>query len=126
MAENDRSSGRGNRLRRTARIIGTLLAGFWLFAGIASGIAEAAPWPLPWESMAMAALMIVSAAGVLIAWWREGIGGAVLVTVGVAHCVNALIQAGRNRLLAVLISGVPFIVVGILFLVSWSRSKASE
>ena len=125
MAENDRSSRRGNRLRWTARIIGTLLAGFWLFAGIASGIAEPAPWPLPWESMVMAALMIVSVAGVLIAWWREGIGGAVLVTVGVAHCVNALIQAGHNRLLAVLISGVPFIVVGILFLVSWSRSRAS-
>jgi len=43
MAQDGRSSGGGKRFRWTARVLGTLVAAFWLFAGIASAVEETTP-----------------------------------------------------------------------------------
>ena len=71
----------------------------------------------------MAGLIITSVLGVLIAWWREGIGGTILVICAVAHSTFAYIVAGHNKGLAMLISGGPFLLIGILFLASGWRSR---
>jgi len=47
-----------------------------------------------------------STPGFLIAWWREGIGGTILVAIGIAHSAFAYIAVGYNKAFAVLVSGV--------------------
>ena len=87
------------------------------------GIGHAVFDPVSWtfEGLMITGLTATALLGILIAWWREGLGGAVLVTVAVAHSTFAYFAAGRNKPLAMLISGGPFLVTGILFLVSWRR-----
>jgi hypothetical protein len=101
-----------------------LLASFWLFIGILLAALGSGPWTP--ESAVMAILIVASALSVLVAWRREGIGAILVIVVGVAHCVFAYLASGHNTLLAVLISGVPFVLVGILFLSSWQRGKATS
>ena len=119
----DRANRTAKPVRWIARITGSLVAAFWLFIGIVSGIGEPAPWPL--ESAILAALIIVSALGVLIAWWREGLGGLVIIGCAVANSVFAFFAAGHSRGMAILIAGGPWLVVGSLFLASWHRSRRS-
>jgi hypothetical protein len=120
--KNSDTEGRSEKvIRWIARGIGSLVAGFWLFAGIASGIVESGP--LTVESGIMAGLITASAVGVLIAWWREGIGGIVVMACAVAHAIFAYVASGHNKGLAIAISGGPFSLVGALFLASWWRSR---
>lgn len=112
------------RLRWFARGIGTLAAAFWVFSLIASGIGDALSGnPLTLEGAVLATLVIIAVVGVAIAWRRERIGGMVTVVAAVALCVFAYITAGHNRGYAMAVSGGPFLLAGILFLVSWWRSK---
>ncbi len=108
-------------MRWIARGVGSLAVAFWLFMGIAYDIVESRPWTL--EDMIMAGLITTSALGVLIAWWREGIGGTILVICAAAHSTFAYIVAGHNKGLAMLISGGPFLLIGTLFLAVWWRSR---
>jgi len=106
-----------------ARGIGSLVAAFWLFVGIISGINE--PEPLTLEGAIMAGLIAASVLGVLIAWWGEGLGGIILLFVAIAHSTFAYIASGHNKGFAMLISGGPWLLVGVLFLTSWRRSTRS-
>jgi hypothetical protein len=108
---------KGMWIRRLARSTGTALAAFWLVAGIIPAAFESSAFTL--EAVIMTALICLSAAGALIGWRSEGFGGAILVVVGLAHSLLALLAAGRNKGLAVLVSGVPFLIVGTLFLLYW-------
>lgn len=107
-----------------ARIIGSVFALFWLFIGVASGFDD--PQPMNWESISMALLIGASAIGVIIAWFRERLGGVLLVFVGVAFSVFALISSGHNHLLAMMSSGFPYIIVGGLFLLSSRKPKEKD
>lgn len=104
-----------------ARGIGSFVAMFWLLAGIVSGIAESQPWTV--ESAIMAGLITASALSVLIAWRREGIGGMLVIICAIAHSAFAYVASGHNQGLAMLISGGPFLLIGVLFLASWWRSS---
>ena len=112
------------RMRWIARGVGSLAAAFWLFVGIVSAIVESRPLTL--EGAIMAGLIISSALSVLIAWWREGVGGAIVVICAIAHSTFAYVASGHNQGFAMLISGGPFLLVGILFLASWWRSRVSQ
>jgi hypothetical protein len=68
------------------------------------------------ESLIMAFLILFSIVGVVTAWFQELYGGVLLLVVGLMHCGFAFIVAGHNKAFAVLISGVPFIIAGLLFL----------
>jgi hypothetical protein len=74
----------------------------------------------------LAGLIVASALGVLLAWWREGIGGTILVICAVAHSTLATIASGHTKGFAMLITGGPLLVAGILFLASWWRSERSS
>jgi len=100
----------------TARIIGTIIVAYWLLMGIGYGLSESEPFT--WESAVITILIIASTMSMVAAWRREKLGGIMLVIVGVAFCIFAVISAGHNHLFAVLISGVPFIIIGSLFLIS--------
>ena len=112
------------RMRRVARGVGSFVAAFWLFAGIGSGMAESGPMGL--EDAIMAVLITSTVVGVAVAWWRERIGGTMLLVCAVAHSTFAYFAAGHNKGFAMLISGGPWLVVGLLFLASWRRSRRSR
>jgi len=111
-------------LRWTARGIGSFGGVFWLFSLIANAIGEiSAGTPPPLEGIILGVLIIILVVGVIIAWRNEKIGGTIVTFGAIALCIFAYITAGRNKHLAVLFSGAPFLVSGILFLTSWRRSK---
>ncbi len=111
-------------LRWIARGLGALVAGFWVFIGILEAIAGSDPWTV--ESTVLTGLIVAGAAAVAAAWWREGIGGLLLLLVGAAHGIFSFAAAGHNKLFAVAITAVPFLLVGLLFLASWWFSRRTE
>lgn len=112
---------RSNRIRWVARGVGTSIGALWLFIAVSEAAFETPSWTF--EAQMMTGLIAGCLVGVLIAWWREDLGGTLLVICSVAHSTFAFFAAGNNKALAMLISGGPFLLVGILFLVSW-RSAA--
>jgi hypothetical protein len=107
-------------MRWLARGIGSTVAGLWLLIGVLHAIGDSEPWT--WESTAITLLVVASALGVLIGWWKEESGGIALVTVATIFSAFAWVTAGHNKGLALLISGGPFLVAGILFLMAWWRT----
>jgi hypothetical protein len=78
--------------------------------------------PVTAEGVMVAVLFSGGVIGVLIAWWRERIGGLVLVVDAIALAVLIYVTAGHNRLGAALLIPSPLLASGILFLMSWQRS----
>jgi glycerol uptake facilitator-like aquaporin len=108
-------------LRWLARGIGTLIASFWLFIVVVSIFTESTD--MDTESAIMTILIFSSIIGVIVAWFRELEGGVILLVVAIAHSINALIVAGRNKGFALLVSGGPFFIIGSLFIATWWRSR---
>jgi hypothetical protein len=108
------------RIRRIARGLGSLAAAYSLLMGIGYGITE--PGPLTGESAMMAGLITTSVVGVIVAWWREGAGGTILIVDAIAYGIFAFFAAGRNRGFAVSITAGPWLLIGSLFIASWRRS----
>lgn len=122
MTEKNQNNDRSPKiLRWLARGLGTLMASLWLFIVVMSIFTESTE--LDTESTIMAILIFSSIFGVLVAWFRELEGGILLLIVAIAHSTFAFIVAGRNKGLAMLISGGPFFVIGSLFIATWWRSK---
>lgn len=111
-------------LRWIARGLGALVASFWVFIGALQAIAGSDPSAA--ESAVLVTLIVGAALAVAAAWWREEIGGILLIAVGAAHSVFAFVAAGHNEFFAVAITGVPFLLVGTPFLASWSLSRRTE
>lgn len=112
-------------MRWIGRGLGSLAGLFCLLIGIAEVIWPHTP-PSPEASQQgamLAGLVITTVLGVLIAWWREGIGGTVVVIGAVALGTFAYVTAGHNKVWAMLITGGPFLVAGILFLATWWLSR---
>ncbi len=112
------------RLRRIARAIGSLVAAFWMFMGIAHAVSESEP--LTSEGAIMAGLMCASILGGLVAWRRAGPGGAILIICALAHSTFACLAAGRNHAFAMLVRGGPFALIGALFLLVWQRDLSGN
>jgi len=109
-------------LRYAARGAGSVLAAGWLFTGIVGAVFEREPWT--WESTIMAVLILMLSLGVAIAWRREGPGGAIVLIGGIAFSAFAYLSAGRNKGFAMLVSGIPFLAVGVAFLAAhWTASR---
>jgi len=111
-------------LQWTARVFGALVASYWLYLLILSLIYGSFSWDV--ESIIMAGLVTGPIIGVVIAWFREFIGGIFLLFIAIAHSIFAFIDAGHNKGLAMLISGGPFFVIGLLFIVAWRSSMISK
>ncbi|MCG2769541.1 MAG: hypothetical protein ABIK79_03620 [Chloroflexota bacterium] len=108
------------RIRWIARGLGSLAAAYSLLMGIGYGITE--PGPLTGEGAMMAVLITTSVVGVIVAWWREGTGGTILVVDAIAYGIFAFFAAGHNKGLAVSITAGPWLLIGSLFIASWRRS----
>lgn len=108
-------------LRWTARIFGTTIVFFWMIVALAYGIQGSTEQGM--EDTLMAILVIGTTIGVLLAWKFERVGGFITLLFGIAHSIFALLAAGHNHAFAMLISGGPYIVTGILFLLADTRSR---
>ncbi len=109
-------------MRWIARVIGWLATGYWLLIGIlVIAMDEVGTWT--WESTLITGFTLLGALAMLVAWWREGVGGLIAVVCGLGFSTFAFVTAGRNNLLAALVTGAPFLVAGALFLVCWWRTR---
>ncbi len=106
-----------NVLRWAARVVGTLAALGWLLILVVAVITKEEPWT--YESTILVVLNVSSALGVLLAWRQEGRGGLFLTACGVAGCIFGAVAAGHNKIVAMLITGGPFVVAGLLFIAAW-------
>lgn len=65
----------------------------------------------------------------IVAWYREKAGGIILTAIGVAWCVFLFVfnfertHSVSTSILIVLILGIPFVLSGILFIVSYYEKK---
>ena len=107
-------------LRGFARVIGSVVVAFFLLTGIGSAFGDSDPWTA--ESTVIAVLFTTLTVGVVVAWWREGIGGAIVTIGAITLGIFAYFSAGHNKIYAMLMMGVPLMVSGILFLICWRRS----
>ncbi len=112
----------------TARILGSISGAFWVLALTLSTIMESKlgvePTPeAKLEGTILGCLVAVVVIGVIIAWFREGIGGLIVVIGGIVLSIFAYITAGHNKVLAMASSGIPFLIAGILFLIYWRRTR---
>lgn len=107
------------RILWIARGVSIFVAAVWVVMGIVPALFESPAWTL--EDKVMAGLTTACLASILIAWFRESVGGALLILCGVAHCTFAYFAAGRSIPLAMAISGGPFMVIGVLFLLARRR-----
>ena len=103
--------------RRLARGLSGLMVIYWLFIVVVSAIFEPAPWT--WESYSMAYMVTTALVVTFFAWWRPQRGGLLLVLFGIIFSTFGAVSAGHNRWLAVLVSGFPFLVAGVLYLIGW-------
>ncbi len=115
---------RSNIVHWVARIVGSLSAALFLFIGIVELISNTEP--LTFEGRMIGAFGVIFMIGVLIAWWKEGIGGIVLITSAIAFGIFIYLTAGRNRLLASVLISSPFSISGVLFYLTRRKRVSSE
>lgn len=111
-------------IRWAARAIGTIVVLFWLLIAVGYGITE--PSQMTLDDMIMVVLVAGTTLGLTLSWINEKTGGIITLLFGLAHSTYALVEAGHNQGLAMLISGGPFILVGILFLIAFRRSSKQD
>lgn len=113
-------------MRYVARIISTLLAAFLLLfaiGGFLDNVSKGKGMVWDYEHIKMTVYFILIAAGTLLGWWRDILGGMILTFVGVVFSLLVFIEMGSNDYWIMLVFALPFIVCGILFLLSWRRQK---
>ena len=113
-------------LRWIARASGTLLGLFYLLVIIGNligGPAVTGERAWTWEDTGMAILMPTTVIGVALAWWKEGLGSILLILLGVAFPIFAYFSAGHHHAFAMIISGGPPMIIGLLYLACWRLSR---
>ena len=119
---------RAKWLRWTGRGIGWVIGGFWMLSLLAHLIGDLVSGGSPpeTEGILLGVLVLIPVTGVVVAWWRERLGGVLAIIGGIALGTFAYVTAGRNKVWIMLFAGLPFVVSGILVLMSWKRSQASS
>jgi hypothetical protein len=113
-------------MRWIARVISTLVMAFIVLMVIGSAFTgkehRRAPWPTL-EDIIMTMFFLVMLTGVVIAWFREGIGGTILTIAGLMATALLFLRMTPDDYWVIMIFGMPFLFSGILFLVCWRRSR---
>ncbi|KPK71318.1 hypothetical protein AMJ71_09230 [candidate division TA06 bacterium SM1_40] len=111
MARIEISAPLARRIRRLARVSALLWnASAFLFA-LGVGLRDPA---LP-----IFLLLIIPIGGSGLAWRWEGIGGAVIMIGAFLLAAGGFSPAGRMKIIALFMIGVPYLIIGKLFLICW-------
>jgi hypothetical protein len=133
-------------LRWAARIIGLPATLFGAMMAIGEGIQSLLTEgfgpinsPLTWGGSLIVLSMVVALAGCIVSWWRLRLAGILLVLTFIGLITAGILAGGpvdlpeRFSLPLILanmgrasIMGSPFLIAGVLFLVSWCLSRQSD
>jgi len=117
-------------IRNVARGISSVVAGFILLFAVGQWIGELSAgrltqeWRLSTTGMAVYCLLIAVGSG--LGWWRENIGGTILIIAGLGMLLAIFIFLAPQDYWMSLIFSLPFLLSGILYLIYWKRSKSSK
>ena len=112
-------------IRNYARGISTFFISIWVLLAIGNAT-DTTSYQAPShtnERIVIWAFLLVTLVSVIIAWWREGIGGLMLTIVGLAAIVVFMLTNKPEAYWITLVSGAPFLVSGMLYLKCWRRIK---
>ena len=111
------------RMRWTGRVIGLFTAGFFLAFLIGEAISEvlAEDWEatIGVEGILLGILVAIALAGCIISWWRQRLGGILLILASIGLGIHIGIIAQRNHFLVWLMLGFPYLIAGGLLLYAW-------
>jgi hypothetical protein len=100
-------------------------AGWWVLFGIVSGIVEGLNFTGVLAHTAMPGLIFL--VSILVTWWQKVVGGIVLIIEGlIALIVYPIVDAYlpvKTILFVLLTMALPPIIIGVLFMLSWSGEK---
>ena len=112
---------------RIGRVLGTVLTAIWVFVFLAGlfgedeGAVESDEATI--EGVLLTVLGMAAITGFVLSFRRARQGGLLTFAAGCLLCVFAVLTAGRNHWLAVLVSGVPWMIVGGLTLLAARRDE---
>jgi hypothetical protein len=103
-----------------ARIGGIVISVSWITFLIATGIREfqSGETIFSYKAILLGFLILTSAIGVGIAWMNPDLGGKVTIISSLFLCILAYFATETFRFFAVTVSGIPFFLVGLLFMQS--------
>ena len=100
---------------KIALYIGLIFGAVWIFTFVVGAFIENEPIIV--EGILLTVIVLLILFGVIVAIIHSGKTGGVLVVIfSIILCIFAYVTAGRNKIFAVLVSGVPFLIAGVLFL----------
>jgi hypothetical protein len=106
-------------------MLGTVLAVYLVFSNVVALITNFMAWDF--IAYASFAFIVICAVGVIVAWFKEKIGGIILVVSAVAVSIFSIIVGLNNPnfdfMDLIILVGLPFLIIGILFLVYWWKSR---
>jgi hypothetical protein len=113
-------------IRWIARVISALVTAFWLMIMIINLLCECVVGyiSISWENTALVFLVASSTLSAILAWRKEGAGGLVMILWGIVFAIVACLTSRPYQMFSMLITGVPYVIAGSLFLASWWRSRA--
>ena len=122
------------RIRWAARIIGLVITVFLLMLLIGETVTsiQAEGFKFDAESLFVVVPAVIALAGYIVSWWRELVGGSLLILVSIAFGIFPSVSAQQHQvpgwsvlqaLQGWLMLGSPFFIAGVLFLLSWWLSR---
>ena len=117
------------RMRWAARVIGLVAAAFLLAMLIGASIGELLAEesePITIEGVSLVVLAVIALAGCIISWQRQRLAGTVLILAAIGLGIHIGFFAGRNHFLAWSMVGLPYLVAGVLLLISLRLSTETQ
>jgi hypothetical protein len=108
-------------MKWTARVIGLVMAGFFLVFLIGEAVGEYLDQgreAIETAGILLGVLLGLALLGTLLSWWRERLASILLAIASIGLGIHIALYAGRNHFLAWLMIGLPYLVASILFLIS--------
>jgi hypothetical protein len=110
----------GQILMWGARISGALISGFWILSLILNTIRESQgeAFRLTLEGSLLTLLVFSSSVAAVYAWIDPMSGGKFTIICSLFLAIFAYFASAQDRLMAVAISGLPYFLIGLLFVQS--------